>query len=167
GFDERKGCGEDTIFFYRLLARCEYSIVTETAVCHDRRHSSLSSGISEKLPAIFTDPSCVINFCPSQLKERYELVLSRLALNEARRRARRGMKADALQLRANFPKMAEFPGDFARLSREITFSAIYKPWTAFKRLVGPPVRRRLRRLKPAACPTLETLEALAPRDVKK
>ncbi|MGE4286790.1 MAG: glycosyltransferase family 2 protein, partial [Phycisphaerae bacterium] len=42
GFDERKGCGEDTIFFYRLLARCEYSIVTETAVCHDRRHSSLS-----------------------------------------------------------------------------------------------------------------------------
>ncbi|MGE4286983.1 MAG: hypothetical protein AB7F23_10355 [Phycisphaerae bacterium] len=55
--------------------------------------------------------------------------------------------------------MAEYPGDFARLSREITFSAIYKPWTAFKRLVGPPLRRNLRHLLSPSLPKIEVLES--------
>jgi glycosyltransferase involved in cell wall biosynthesis len=159
GFDERRLCGEDTIFFYRLLARNEYSIINETAVCHDRRHSSLSAGLPEELPAIYTDPACVLNFCPAAFKERCELVISRLALNEARRRARRGRRREAELLRNSFPLMTEYPGDFARLSREIAFSGIYKPITAFKRLTGPPLRRKLRRFLSPSLPKIEDLES--------
>ncbi|OXU15284.1 glycosyltransferase family 2 protein [Sedimentisphaera salicampi] len=141
GFDNKKRNGVDTVFFYKLLANAEYSIITPSAVIHHRDASGLSNKVPVQLPTIFLDPSCILNFCPKELRGKMEEVISYVSLIEARRRARRGMKADAEFLHQSFPRMKEFPKLYSKLQREMAFSFYFKYWTAFKRLIGPPVRR--------------------------
>ncbi|AQQ08409.1 putative glycosyltransferase EpsJ [Sedimentisphaera cyanobacteriorum] len=141
GFDNKKRNGVDTVFFYKVLANAEYSIITPSAVIHHRDASGLSNKVPSQLPTIFLDPSCILNFCPKELRGKMEEVISYVSLMEARRRARRGMKADAEFLHQSFPKMKEFSKLYSKLQREMAFSLYFKYWTAFKRLLGPPARR--------------------------
>lgn len=143
GFDRRHKNGEDTIFFYKVLANTEYSILTQTAVCHHRADSELTNSLPQTLPTIFTDPSCVLNFCPMSLRNKMGDVIGYLSLMEARRRARRGLVRDAKMLRDTFPQMQQFTKLYAKLSREISFTYYYKYWTGLKRLIGPPLRAEL------------------------
>lgn len=140
-YENRCISGEDTIFFIRVMLNEKFGIIKDLGECHHSESASLSNKTLPQISPLLTDKSTVFEYCPPDKAAVLELVLSRLALRASRHKARAGFGKLAADLLKSYPNAAKFGFEYYRCRYEICFSTVFKYWTGFKRLVGPPSRR--------------------------
>jgi glycosyltransferase involved in cell wall biosynthesis len=148
GFYDRDKCccGEDTIFFARLVLNEPFRIIASATARHNRQHSGLSHTQAHPIVPALTNPEIILRFCPDEKKHLARLFLARLALRTAHHKARNGFKNHARQLLMSFPEMRRYGVRYYQLRFEIAFSRWMPYWVTFKVKTGPLVRLFCRKL---------------------
>ena len=143
GFYDRDKCllGEDSVFFFKLLLNERFSIVTPTAVIHNRQDSDLSNIKHRPLDIFLLQPEAILDYCRDEKKSVAQKVLSWHALRAAHFRARNGLKKDALFLKDHFPQMKQFRCHYYKLCGEIILSRWLPYWVRFKCFVASRIKR--------------------------
>ncbi|MHC4773490.1 MAG: glycosyltransferase family 2 protein, partial [Planctomycetota bacterium] len=121
GFYDAEKCllGEDTVFFAKLILNEPFSIITPTAVRHNRQDSDLSNLEHRPLDIFLHKPEIILDHCPDKSRAFAELVLAYHAMRVAHFRARSGNKTDAIYLTNKFPRMQRFGFHYHKLCIEI------------------------------------------------
>lgn len=145
GFYAEDKCkfAEDTVFFMRILANEAFLIIETPLVCHHREDSNLANLAKDPLAPFLEDPDVVLRYCPKETLALMDGVIDLVALRAARKYARRGYKAEAVELVGRFAGVKELTC-YRRCAFEIATSRWFKYWVAFKCFVGPRVRLFLR-----------------------
>jgi len=143
--DEKCLLCEDTVFFAKLIFSKKFAIIGPAAVRHNFQDSELSSIEDRPIAVFLHKPDIILRFLPREKREFAEKVLAWQALRVAHYSARSGKKADARYLKERFPLMRQFKALYLRLCVEIFCSRWLRHWVNFKCLVGPPVRKWLRK----------------------
>ena len=143
GFYEKDHCvsGEDTIFFIRLVFGESFMIIGPAAVRYHLESSKLGyhSGNSPAVPPYLIDPKSVLDYCEASKRKLMQQFLDHAAVGIARRLARRGRKAEALELLARYPGAAAFEAQYRWCRRDITLSRCLPYWIGFKGLITKPI----------------------------
>jgi glycosyltransferase involved in cell wall biosynthesis len=133
-------CGEDTIFFAKLVLNEKFAITGPPAVRHNRQDSDLSITSRQPLTPLLTNPEVLLNYCPEEKKKQGRSFLVRLALLTAHHKARNGVKDDAVYLLKKYPEIKTQGFAYYKCRMEIALSRWMPCWIKFKMKVGPPTR---------------------------
>ena len=146
GFYAEDKCkfAEDTVFFMRILANEAFLITEKPLACHHREDSSLANLEKDPIAPFLVDSNIVLRYCPDEKRQLMKNVINHVALRTARKYARRGFKAEAIELVERFPEIKKIEG-YRQCAFEISTSNLFKHWVGFKCTVGPAVRSLLRK----------------------
>jgi hypothetical protein len=103
----------------------------------------LANLAKDPLAPFLEDPDVVLRYCPKETLSLMDGVIDLVALRAARKYARRGYKAEAVELVGRFGRVKELAG-YRRCGFEIAMSRWFKYWVWFKCAVGPRTRLFLR-----------------------
>ncbi|MCP4707734.1 MAG: glycosyltransferase family 2 protein [Planctomycetes bacterium] len=144
GFYDKNHCvsGEDTIFFVRLVFGEPFMIIAPAAVRYHSETSVLGhlSGNSPAAPPYLIDPDSVLGYCEDSKRELLQRFLDHAAVGIARRLARMGRKAEALDLLERYPGASVYEEKYRRCRHEISFSRYLPYWIRFKGIFSRPIR---------------------------
>jgi len=139
-------CGEDTIFFAKLVFNEKFTITSPPAVRHNRQDSDLSITHSHPITPLLREPDVILSHCPENKLNLCKEFLARLALRTAHHKARNGIRNDALYLLKKHPKTRKLGFAYYKCRFEIAFSRWMPYWVKLKVKVGPPTRLFLKNI---------------------
>jgi len=154
GFYDKDRCasGEDTIFFVRLVLGEPFMIIAPAAVRYHAETSVLGhlSGNSPATPPFLTDPESVLDYCAASKRQLMQQFLDHAAVGVARRLARMGRKAEALDLLERYPGATLFEKKYRLCRRDIALSWWLPSWIGIKGLLAKPIRTLQRKCNKSA-----------------
>ncbi|MBN2210285.1 MAG: glycosyltransferase family 2 protein [Sedimentisphaerales bacterium] len=148
GFYDKDRCvtGEDTTLFLRLAINENIRVITTPAARHHREDSGLTTNFERPIAPFLMDPEVVLAYAPTDRRNWVRATLVQIALRSAIGRARQGQKEWPQRLMRDFPEMRRYRFSWLRLRLTLLPGRWFPYWVRLKCFVGPPVRRKLRRL---------------------